>query len=89
MLDVVDKNFFVDFWTENGGQKMGGWVDGVESCQVNPMQLVVHFFITLGCEIGHLCYVLWVLCCDTLFGGFRVSPICLLNNWNLTSSQCN
>ena len=77
------------------GEKMavkrwvGGWVDGVESCQVNPMQLVVHFFITLGCEIGHLCYVLWVLCCDTLFGGFRVSPICLLNNWNMTSSQCN
>jgi hypothetical protein len=67
-----------------------GWVGGVESSQVTPMQLVVHFLTTLGCEIGHLCYVLWVLCCDTLFGWFRVSPpICLLNVWNMTSSQCN
>lgn len=66
--------------------KMGGWM---ESSQANPMQLVVHFLIILGCEIGHLGYVLWVFCCDTLFGWFRVSLICLLKNWNVTSSQCN
>lgn len=87
MLNIVDKKFFVDL-----GEKMAvkdGWVDGIESSQANPMQLVVHFFITLGCEIGHLCYVFWVFCCDTLFGWFRVSLICLLKNWNMTSSQCN